>query len=117
MVRFIAEGHLDRHLRRTRRIYRDRHEIAVAFLASQHALGRLAPIGTNYAGLHIAVHLTTGQTEAEVAAAAAKAGIVLGNFAECWMTADPPPGLIIGFGNADAVQLSTALATLGDLLS
>ena len=99
MVRFIADGHLDRHLRRTRKIYRERHQLVSRFLDQQHDLGHLKPAGMNYAGLHITAFITNNRTENEIAAEAATRGIALTRLSECWMNPTETEGLMIGFGN------------------
>jgi GntR family transcriptional regulator / MocR family aminotransferase len=117
VARFIADGHFDRHLRRTRKIYRQRHQIVIEFLDQQHQLGHLAAIGTNYCGLHVTAYITNGQTENNIVDAAAAAGIALSNFSDCWMTRNQPEGLTIGFGNVETEQLCEALTSLQTILS
>lgn len=63
MRRFIGDGHLERHLRRSRRAYRARHELVRAFVDEQARLGRLSPVAADHAGLHVAAHLPTGVRE------------------------------------------------------
>ena len=86
MVRFIVDGHLSRHLRRTRKVYSERHRLVL------------------------------GTDEDALRGAAEEAGVAIGGFAECWLTPDPPPGLVIGFGSIADDQLGDALDTLGAVL-
>jgi hypothetical protein len=45
-----------------------------------------------------------------------QSGVAVGGFAECWLTPEPPPGLVIGFGSIADELLPDALATLGAVL-
>ena len=70
----LGRGDLDRHLRRTRRIYRQRRD-ALLGAVEQHLPGaRAAGIA---AGQHVVVRLPDGMDAAEVAATAAREGIVV----------------------------------------
>jgi GntR family transcriptional regulator/MocR family aminotransferase len=119
LLRFITDGHLERHLRRARRVYRERHELVTAFLAQQAAAGRLQPLGPDHAGLHVAALLLGGAREADVHVAAAAADLTLGEFGACWLRRQPPPpeGIVIGFGAIATRDLPEALARLEAVLA
>ena len=118
MVRFIGDGHLDRHLRRSRKIYRPRHQMVTQFVHEQIAVGRLHEVAQNHAGLHVAAHLPDTVDEAQMRTRARAAGIGLGDYSSYW--SDPSTargGLLIGFGSIRTEDLPRALETLGDLLA
>jgi GntR family transcriptional regulator/MocR family aminotransferase len=118
MVRFIGDGHLERHLRRCRKIYRPRHEMVMQFVREQAAAGRLQVVAENHAGLHVTVHLPGGVDEVAVRTRAVSEGVALGDYREYW--ADPasaPAGLLIGFGSITTEELPEALASLDRALS
>jgi GntR family transcriptional regulator/MocR family aminotransferase len=117
MVRFIGDGHLERHLRRCRKVYRPRHHLVTQWVDEQVALGRLQQVAENHAGLHVLVHLPAGVDEVDVRARAAAEGVALGNYGQYW--ADPtnaPAGLLLGFGSISTEDLPQALARLGTVL-
>lgn len=114
--RFIVDGELDRHLRRVRKTYRERHEVVTDFVARTTRLGLLEPLATDNAGLHVAVRLTTTD-ERTLAERAATRGIRLGDYQGCWHAPPDHHGAIIGFGNITTIDLSTALAGVEDALS
>ena len=112
MTRFIADGHLARHLRRTRRIYTERHRVVSEFLVhavEQHRLRQFTP---TCAGLHITATLPDGTDEQEVHRAADREGVAVGDFASCWQSTKPSPGLIIGFGSIASDDIPDALHAL-----
>jgi GntR family transcriptional regulator/MocR family aminotransferase len=118
MVRFIGDGHLERHLRRCRKIYRPRHQVVTQFVREQAAAGRLQLVAENHAGLHVTVHLPEGVDELAVRARAVSEGVALGEYRDYW--ADPtsaPAGLLIGFGSITTEDLPEALASLDRVLS
>jgi GntR family transcriptional regulator / MocR family aminotransferase len=87
---FIARGDLDRHLRRTRRSYRQRRDALIGGL-QRHLPGTQAT-GIS-AGLHVVVRLPGSMDPARVAATAARHGILvhpLGHYRASAAGADPP---------------------------
>lgn len=69
---FLGHGELDRHLRRTRRVYRERRDAVVAALARW--LPDAVPSGVA-AGFHVLVTLPPGTDEQAVVAGALAAGV------------------------------------------
>jgi GntR family transcriptional regulator / MocR family aminotransferase len=107
LAAFIAEGHLDRHLRRTRRVYRARHDVVVAHITQLHADGLIpAPYCSN-AGLHSMISLHESCDANAITTRLAARGIAVDTSAQ-WWSMNPRPGLVIGFGLADVDQLATA---------
>ena len=116
LLRFIVDGHLDRYLRRTRKIYSERHGIVVEFVRDAVAAGLLLAPPPSYAGLHVTALLPSGRDEATVRESARSSGIALGDFAQCWQRHDAPAGLIIGFGATPTSDLVAALDALEQAL-
>jgi GntR family transcriptional regulator/MocR family aminotransferase len=116
MTRFIADGHLGRHLRRTRKVYTARHRVVTEFLtkAVEHRL--VQGFTPTCAGLHIAATLHHGTDEVAICGSAEEAGVSVGAFAPSWLSADPPPGLVVGFGSITDDHLPAALAALAQVL-
>jgi GntR family transcriptional regulator/MocR family aminotransferase len=117
LLRFIVDGHLDRYLRRTRKIYSERHQIVTNFVREAVDAQLLIAPNPSHAGLHITALLPTGTNEGTVRESARAAGIALGNHAQCWQRPDPAPGLIIGFGAIPTTRLPDALAALREVLA
>jgi GntR family transcriptional regulator / MocR family aminotransferase len=117
MARFTADGHLGRHLKRTRKIYTNRHRLVTSFLQRTVELEHLQQFIPTCAGLHITTRLREGTDEALFVRLAADEGVALGALTPCWQAPDPAPGVIVGFGSIPDDQLSLALETLGHVLS
>ena len=90
-----SAGDLDRHLRRSRRVYRVRRDAVVA------AVRRWLPqatVGGIAAGLNVVLTLPDGNDEQAVVARPASG---LGVYPRGWFAADPGgarPGLVLGYG-------------------
>lgn len=114
--RFIVDGHLDRHLRRTRRQYSMRHKLVHDYLHRAAEEGLVLPTVPHSAGLHTTACLPSGMTEHDVSTEANRLGIALGNFEQCWQGTQAHQGLIIGFGAIATNELADALAGLNQVL-
>jgi GntR family transcriptional regulator/MocR family aminotransferase len=117
LLRFIADGELDRHLRRTRKIYTERHGLVTQFVREAAARGHLVDAVPNNAGLHVTALLPEGVGEEIVRIDCGAHGVAVGNFEECWYRPDPPAGMILGFGAIATSDLPPALAIVGDVLA
>jgi len=112
---FIEDGLLDKHIRRSRRVYAERHHILTEALRGPLA-GHLTARPPN-AGLHVAAVLREGLGENAVLQAAARHGIVTSGLHDCFYASPAPPGLLIGFGAVSTTGLPVALRILGRLLA
>lgn len=112
---YIADGHLDGHLRRTRRIYSGRHQRMAAFLERAAAQGLLQPVASN-AGLHISARLSPFLDEAEVRASLADRGVAIEGYAEYSSARSADSGLVFGFGLVDSHQLEEAIRIVSDVI-
>jgi GntR family transcriptional regulator/MocR family aminotransferase len=111
---FIEDGLLDKHIRRSRRVYAERHHILTEALCGPLA-GHLTARPPN-AGLHVAAVLREGLGENAVLRAAARHGIVTSGLHDCFYAAPAQPGLLIGFGAVSTTGLPVALRILGRIL-
>jgi len=112
---FIDDGLLDKHIRRNRRIYAERHHIVTEALTGP--LADHLTVQAAHAGLHIAAVLREGLHEKEVLQAAARHGVVMAGLQDCYQTGPPRSGLLIGFGAVGTTGLPTALRALGRILA
>ena len=106
----IGSGELDRHLRRTRRRYRDRRDALVAAVAASLPGAAVAGIA---AGLHAVVRLPAGADEAATVRTAAARGIAvegLGAFHHAGAPAHP--SLVLGYANLPEAAIARGIAEL-----
>jgi GntR family transcriptional regulator/MocR family aminotransferase len=114
LAAFIEDGLLDKHIRRSRRVYAERHQLLTEALSGP--LARYLTALTPHAGLHVATVLREGLCEDEVLQAAAEHGIATAGLRECFHTSPPQQGLLIGFGAVSTKDLPVALRTLGGIV-
>lgn len=115
LAAFIEAGELDRHLRRTRAIYRRRRNALVSAL-SEH-LPELNILGVA-AGLHLLVELPRGTNEAELVSAAAKRRIRI--YGAAAYHADPdsaPPAIVIGYGGLPEEEIERGVKRLAEVVA
>ena len=109
---FLERGRLDRHLRRTRAVYRDRRDALVA------ALGRLlpeCPIAGVAAGLHLVLRLPAATNEQAVLDAARARRLGLSGISE-HRVAPGPPALLLGYGRLPEAAVEPGVRALADSL-
>jgi GntR family transcriptional regulator / MocR family aminotransferase len=109
---FLERGELDRHLRRTRPVYRARRDALVDALARAMPA---APPGGVAAGLHLVVQLPEGSDEGAVVEAARARGVGLSGLAEHRVAAGPP-ALLLGYGRIAEPAVAPAVRALADSL-
>jgi GntR family transcriptional regulator/MocR family aminotransferase len=109
---FLERGELDRHLRRTRSIYRARRDALVGALARH--LPRCSPTGVA-AGLHLVVALPPGTGEAAVLEAARSRGVGLSGLTEHRIRPGPP-ALLLGYGRIVEPAIEDGVRALADSL-
>jgi GntR family transcriptional regulator/MocR family aminotransferase len=109
---FLERGELDRHLRRTRSVYRSRRDAMVAALA--RLLPDCRPAGVA-AGLHLVVHLPESTGERAVVDAARARGVGLAGLSEHRIEPGPP-ALLLGYGRIAEPAIESAVRALADSL-
>jgi GntR family transcriptional regulator / MocR family aminotransferase len=105
---FLERGELDRHLRRTRGVYRARRDALVAALARH--LPDCRPAGVA-AGLHLVVHLPPGADEPAVLERARESGVGLYGLSEHRIEPGPP-ALLLGYGRIAEPAIDSGTAEL-----
>jgi GntR family transcriptional regulator/MocR family aminotransferase len=105
---FLERGELDRHLRRTRGVYRRRRDALVAALAAE--LPDWEPTGIA-AGLHLVALLPPGSDEGAVLAAARERGLALAGLGD-HTVAPRPPALLLGYGRIAEPAIAAGVAGL-----
>jgi GntR family transcriptional regulator/MocR family aminotransferase len=115
LAELIVSGAYDRHVRRSRLVYRRRRDRLVAALARRAPEARVSGIA---AGLHALVGLPPGRSEDEVIAEAAERGLALyglRNFRQG--TGSHPPALVVGYAKPPEHAFTGAVARLAAALS
>jgi GntR family transcriptional regulator/MocR family aminotransferase len=111
---FIQSGEFDRHIRKTRLIYRKRHDVLAAAL--KRHLPRLRVHGVA-AGLHVYVELPSGRNERAIVDAARQRSIrVFGAASYRARPSSGPPALVVGYGALQEERIDEAVRQLARVL-
>ena len=105
LARLIDSGELDRHLRRTRRLYRGRREAVLAALARELPEARVSGAA---AGLHVVVLLPSGCGEEAVVSEAARRGLALEGMR------GREPAVLLGYGRLPEESVAPVVRALAE---
>ena len=108
LATFIANGSFDRHIRRTRAIYRQRRD---AVIDAARSLPGVSSVDGIAAGLHVLIRLETGTDESALVSRARALGLDAQPLTK-YCTAERSPGLVLGFGMSTPNQLQRSLQEL-----
>jgi GntR family transcriptional regulator/MocR family aminotransferase len=116
--RFIADGHLAAHLRRTRLLYADRQQALIA--AVDRSLKGLLEVAPDPGGMHLvarpAAALAATFDDHAVAAACAARGLSVSPLSACYSGRVRQQGLILGYAGTPVADMANAVATLRAVL-
>ena len=115
LASFIDDGHLDRHVRRAARVYRDRQRQLTAALASGLTVpSRVLPALT---GLHVPLLLDECVDEPTLARVARRHDLVVGSLQTTYHFGPPAGGLVLGFGGLPTARIGGAVSALDATLN
>ncbi|WP_035985937.1 PLP-dependent aminotransferase family protein [Leptolyngbya sp. KIOST-1] len=110
LAEFIAEGHLERHVRRMRSLYDQRRQALV--MALQTHFGHRATILGDRAGLNMMVRFQTRVPDVELIARTERAGVGLISAAPQYLGKSPGHEFIFSYAELDAEAIATGIALL-----
>ncbi|WP_431824253.1 PLP-dependent aminotransferase family protein [Burkholderia sp. F1] len=116
LAAFIAQGHLDRHIRRVRGVYAD-HRAQLIDTLGARLPGALAWLQPGDQGMHVVLWLAAHLDDREVVARAADAGVAVRAVSPMFAPGTGRPGLVLGFGGFDRAQMEAAAQRLADVIA
>lgn len=111
---FIEEGHFASHIRRMRKLYSERQEILLE--AAGERLAGMLDVQRSESGIQTVGLLAPDFEEQEVAAAAAKRGVVVAPIGRFCLEAVGMKGLALGFSAAPPRDIRAGVSILGEVL-
>ena len=112
---FIAEGHLSRHVRKLRHIYKNRRELLLTTLHQAFG-GWLEPLPSFY-GTHVAALARTSIDFEQVACDLAQKGVKIHALGRYFLGPRTKAGLVFGYGGVDLPGIDRGLSVLRNALS
>ena len=114
LTHFIDDGHLDQHLRRTRRVYAQRHRL------TRHALDRFLPAGFRRlpatTGLHLTVIGPRDPADPDLAELLRHHGLLVPSLRRHYAFGPPTDGLLLGFAGLPTDRVVPAMSALESAL-
>ncbi len=114
LAQFIEEGHLERHIRRTRATYARRRLELIAQLNSH--LGSEVKISPVSAGTHLLVHIDTTLPEDQILNLASRAGLSMVSTRPYYAANPTTREVLIPFAHVDESHLAIAVERFSSLL-
>lgn len=114
LTEFIRDGHLLRHLRRMRVLYRERQQMLIR--AAQRLQGRLR-IEPSDGGLHVVGWLPEHLDDRAVALGLAERGVHAWPLSLHCLEANRPPALLLGYAGTTERDIRTGIEALDGVLS
>jgi GntR family transcriptional regulator/MocR family aminotransferase len=112
---FIRDGHLARHVRRLRRIYRERRERLLELLGSR--LGDVLDFVPSFYGMHVAA-LARREIDCEkISNRLAERNVMIHSLDRYFLGAPAASGFVISYAAADAAALDFAVAAMAEEIS
>jgi GntR family transcriptional regulator/MocR family aminotransferase len=111
VANFILDGHLARHVRRARRIYRERRSHLLRLLKEQ--LNELTVVPSFY-GMHIAARARAEIDCEAVSMRLAERGIMIHSLDRYFLGQQRQSGFVLGYASAGSEALTLALQSLAD---
>jgi GntR family transcriptional regulator/MocR family aminotransferase len=110
VARYIADGHLARHVRKLRDVYRKRRDLVEEILRSDFS-SELLPMQSHY-GMHVAAFSTQRKRLERVTAKLLESNVHLHSFERYFFGAPTSEGLIFGYGAVDLEDIEQGLKAL-----
>jgi GntR family transcriptional regulator/MocR family aminotransferase len=116
LAEFIGSGQFARHVRRMRRLYRQRRDALVAALGRH--LGPVATVHGGQAGMHLALRLHDGRlSDTALSAAALERGIVVPPLSRYGVAGDSGwNGFLLGYAQVPAERMDGLVSQLAALV-
>ncbi|SIT45749.1 Transcriptional regulator, GntR family with aminotransferase domain [Paraburkholderia ribeironis] len=116
LAAFMAEGHLERHIRRVRNVY-FAHRVQLIETLSTLLPKELAWVERGDQGMHLVLWLAEGIDDRKVVELAARAGVAVRAVSPTFAPGTGRPGLILGFGGFSIAQMKAAAQRLAAVIA
>lgn len=110
----MREGHLERHIRRMRRLYGEKRALLSKLLAP---INHLAQIRGLEAGLHAYLELHSGLDPKEIGQEAAKRGVIIPTLGPFYLGVPNRNGLLLGYGGLALNEISQGATILAEVIA
>lgn len=112
LARFMAEGHMEKHIRKMCLLNKKKHDTLVEAITA--AFGETVRIHGQDAGLHLLLEFTGNETETELVEKAAEKGVKVYPGSPLWIEGGkkPPVTILLGYGTLPDDKIHEAVSLL-----
>lgn len=112
LARFMAEGHLEKHIRKMCLLNKKKHDTLIDAITG--AFGDCVRIHGQDAGLHLLLEFSGGETETELVEKAAEYGVKVYPGSPLWIEGGekPPTTILLGYGTLPDDKIPEAISLL-----
>ena len=114
LQKFIEEGYYERHLNKTRALYRSRHDTLLSALKEMNPDIQIS--GEN-AGVHLLLHFQDGRSQEELIGKAAENGVKVYGLSEYYVDGKERSGetvILLGYANMNEEKIREAVQLLAE---
>jgi len=115
LAAFIQEGHLERHIRRIRKVYAE-NRLQLIDLVERHIPKHFGFLQSGDQGMHMLLWLADHLNDLTIAQTALEAGISIKAVSPTYSNQTKRSGLILGLGDFDIPQMEQAVAKLAEII-
>jgi GntR family transcriptional regulator/MocR family aminotransferase len=116
LAAFMAEGHLERHIRRVRNVCSD-HRVQLIETLDALLPKDLAWVEPGDQGMHLVLWLAKGMDDRKVVELAARAGVAVRPVSPMFAPGTERSGLVLGFGGFSHEQMKAAAERLASVIA
>ena len=113
LQKFMEEGYYERHLNKTRALYKNRHDVLISSLRK---MKEILEISGENAGVHLLLHFKTDDSEKDLIEKAAKQGVRVYGLSEyCVKDNEDSTGkavILLGYANMNEERIRAAVQLL-----
>jgi GntR family transcriptional regulator/MocR family aminotransferase len=115
LAAFIQEGHLERHIRRIRKVYAE-NRLQLIDMVERHIPKHLGFLQSGDQGMHMLLWLADHLDDRAIAQSALEAGISIKAVSPTYSNQAKRSGLILGLGDFDIQQMEQAVTQLAKII-
>ncbi len=114
LEKFIGNGYFERHLNKTRALYKSRHDTLLSCLKSSLCRTEAFRISGENAGVHLLLHVQNGMSEEELIRRAGRRGVRVYGLSEYDVEPRPkaPATILLGYANMSEEKIVEAVKIL-----
>lgn len=111
---FIAQGHMDRHVRRMKRLYEQKRRVVISEL--KRHLGRRATIYGDNAGIHVLVRIESDLPDSEIVERCGILGVGIASTRKLYLTEPKQGEFMLNYGSLTEEEIKRGIAVLAKVV-